>query len=337
MTRLRRDGIVLALVILSLVAAACGGADGGPSTSESDAASTAPSTTAVDLEAIRPVTTGATPRLPVTVTGSDGVKVTVTSTERIVVLEGGVAEIVWSLGLGGSVIGRDVSTTFAEASDVPVVTKGHSVSAEGILSLRPTLVLADPRTRPIIALDQIREAGVPLVVAPRALTLDEVPGRIRGVAEAIGLTAEGEALVTRTQAEIDSVRREQPDGTPLRVAFVYLRGSAGVYLLGGRGSGVDQLIEAVGAIDVGSEAGLGDFTPLTAEALVTAEPDVLLVMGDGLQSVGGEDGLLEVAGVAQTPAGRDRRFAIVDDGLLYSFGPRMAATLQVLAAQLDAA
>jgi iron complex transport system substrate-binding protein len=108
-----------------------------------------------------------------------------------------------------------------------------------------------------------------------------------------------------------------------------------VYLLGGDGSGADSLLEAVGAVDAGSKAGLEAFTPLTPEALVAAAPDALLVMEKGLESVGGVDGLLALPGVAQTPAARDRRVVVVPDGELLNFGPRTPQTLEDIARQLE--
>jgi iron complex transport system substrate-binding protein len=284
---------------------------------------------------LRPIASQPRPTLPATVEGADGRTVTVTDVSRIVPLSGGVAEVVFSLGLGASVVGRDVTATFPEAAALPLVTRGHDLSVEGLLSLRPTLVLADGRTGPKEALDKVRAAGAPLVVVPEATSIAGIAVRFRSVAAAVGLAASGEELVRRTDAEVAAARpAAHKDGRPLRVAFLYVRGGAAVYLLGGRGSGADAMVEALGAVDVGAAAGMKPFTPLTAEALVTAAPDAILVMTDGLASVGGIDGLLGLAGVAQTPAGRDRRIASVDDGLLLSFGPRTPYALHVLATAL---
>src|SRR5690606_34989862 len=119
------------------------------------------------------------------------------------------------------------------------------------------------------------------------------------------------------------------------VAFLYLRGQAAVYLLGGPGAGTDSIIEAIGGEDAGTALGLREpFTPITSEALAEAAPDVLLLTTTGLESVGGIDGLLEIPGIAQTPAGRDRRVITLEDGLLFSFGSRTPEALRDLAAQL---
>jgi len=319
-----------ALLALTVALAACG----SPQVLVSAGSDThAGGGTIAELNRIRPITDAASPALPVSVTSADGHKVTVTSADRIVPLNGSLAEIVFFLGLGDRVVGRDASTTLEEAAHLPLVSRGHDVSAEGVLSLRPTVVLGDTRTGPPEAVDQLRDAGVPVVLFDEAWTIDDIAPRITAVAEALGVGDLGEQLNARTEREIAAVGTEAGDA-PLRVAFLYVRGTAGVYLLGGEGSGADAMVEAVGAVDVGKESGLQPFTPLTSEALVAAAPDVILVMDKGLESVGGVDGLLDLAGVAQTPAGRQRRIVAVEDGLLLNFGPRTPAALLELSQEL---
>ncbi|SOD58971.1 iron complex transport system substrate-binding protein [Streptomyces zhaozhouensis] len=278
------------------------------------------------------------PVLPTTVTSADGEEVTVEAVEKVVPLTGSLSELVFGLGLGDRVVARDVSATFEQAAELPVVTRGHDVSAEGVLSLRPDLVLAESTTGPDEALDQIRAAGVPLVVVDAAHELADVERRITAVAEVLGVPEAGAALAERTAERMDAVRAELPtEGDRPRVAFLYLRGGASVYLLGGAESGAVSLIEAAGGVDAGSESGLDkDFTPITSEALAAAAPDVILVMTKGLASVGGVDGLVEIPGIAQTPAGMERRVASVDDGVLLNYGPRTDQVLASLAEQIHA-
>ena len=87
--------------------------------------------------------------------------------------------------------------------------------------------------------------------------------------------------------------------------------------------------------EAGTAEGLTDpFTPLTSEALVSAAPDAILMTTTGLESVGGVAGLLEIPGIAQTPAGRQQRIITVEDGLLFSFGTRTPEALAQIIEQL---
>ncbi|WP_437437880.1 heme/hemin ABC transporter substrate-binding protein [Streptomyces olivoreticuli] len=325
----RRIGTLVAL--LTFLAALTG------LTACSKSESGSPSTSTAAADRVEPLASTPRPQLPATVKSADGRDVTVRSADRIVPLTGALSEIVFTLGLGDHVVARDITATFDQARKLPVVTRAHDVSAEGVLSLKPTLVLAETTTGPATAIDQIRAAGVPLVVLDPAKRLDDVGPRIDKVASALGVRPAGDELRHRTDQRVDAARKNIPHdgGKKPRVAFLYLRGSASVYLLGGPGSGADSLIEAAGGADAGKESGLKrDFTPLTSEALAKAAPDVVLVMSKGLDSVGGVDGLLKIPGVAQTPAGMDRRVASVDDGVLLNFGPRTDTVLASLIEQI---
>ncbi|MEU2960717.1 heme/hemin ABC transporter substrate-binding protein [Streptomyces albidoflavus] len=319
---------------LALALTACGGSAGsGGSGPRAAAAPAAEERT----DRIEPLTGPAPePKLPAKAASADGHTVTVEDTSRVVPLTGSLNEIVFTLGLGEQVVARDITATFEQAADLPVVTRAHDVSAESVLSLKPTVVLADTTTGPAETITQIRDAGIPLVVLDPPKNLDDIGPRIRAVAGALGVAEAGKALVERTEQRIEKVRADVPDlpaADRPRVAFLYLRGSASVYLLGGHESGAGSLLEAAGALDAGKESGLRkDFTAITSEALAKAAPDAILVMAKGLKSVDGIDGLVEIPGVAETPAGMDRRVVSIDDGVLLNYGPR---TDQVLADLVD--
>nr|WP_058046928.1 ABC transporter substrate-binding protein [Streptomyces roseifaciens] len=337
----RRTGICAALLTwLTLAALALTGCGSSGSSSSSGASKAAAKAPAADR--IEPLSGTPKAQLPATVRSADGHDVTVRSTDRIVPLTGALSEIVFSLGLGDRVVARDITATFEQAAKLPVVTRAHDVSAESVLSLKPTLVLAETTTGPAEAIGQIRAAGVPLVVLDPAKKLEDVGPRIGKVAAALGVPAAGDELDRRTRQRLEKAEKAIPNsggnsGKKPRVAFLYLRGSASVYLLGGAGSGADSLIEAAGGVDAGKESGLKkDFTPITSEALAKAAPDVILVMSKGLASVGGVDGLVKIPGVGQTPAGLDRRVASVDDGVLLNFGPRTDTVLTSLIEQIHA-
>ncbi|THA29645.1 ABC transporter substrate-binding protein [Streptomyces sp. A1277] len=331
-----RTGVLATALSLAsaLLLSGCGGT-GAPSAKSAGAGASS----AADADRIEPLTGAPAPKLPVTVESADGKRTTITSADRIVPLTGSLSEIVFTLGLGKQVVARDITATFEQAEKLPVVTRAHDVSAESVLSLKPTVVLADTTTGPAEAIGQIRDAGIPLVVVEPAKELADVGRRIDTVAAALGVPRSGQTLKKRTQDRIDAVRKTVPapaaGADKPRVAFLYLRGSASVYLLGGRDSGASSLLEAAGAVDAGKASGLKkDFTAITSEALAKAAPDAILVMTKGLDSVGGIDGLVKIPGVAETPAGMDRRIVSVDDGVLLNYGPRTDRVLSELVAQL---
>ncbi|MFD5200700.1 hemin ABC transporter substrate-binding protein [Streptomyces sp. NPDC058375] len=329
----RAAAALTAAVAFTLVLTGCGG--GGDSAPKSAAARSSP-----DADRVEPLAAPPAPELPVTVDSADGTEVTIDSTDRIVPLTGSLSEIVFTLGFGKQVVARDITATFEQATRLPVVTRAHDVSAESVLSLKPTIVLADTSTGPSEAIDQIRDAGIPLLVVEPAKGLDDVGRRIDTVAEALGVPSAGAELKERTEERIATVQKSIPapeDGKKPRVAFLYLRGSASVYLLGGAESGASSLLEAAGAVDAGKESGLDkDFTAITSEALAKAAPDAILLMTKGFESVGGMDGLVKIPGIAETPAGMDRRIVTVDDGVLLNYGPRTDRVLTEIVEQLYA-
>lgn len=304
-----------------------------------------PSTARVTDSRIEPVAADPAGTLPVTVTDTQGTRVTVTSTDRVLALDlyGSLAATVDALGLGGSLVGRDTSTGFPGSEDLPLVTRnGHQLDAESILSLRPTLLLTDTTLGPWDVVLQIRDAGVPVVVLDPKRSLDTVSSTTTQVAAALGVPELGATLAAALVDQIDAVRAQVDAVAPrdpaqrLRIAFLYARGNAGVYYLFGANSGVDTLVEALDGIDVATEAGIQGYVPLNAEALAKAAPDVILMMTDGLESVGGVDGALHLPGVAQTPAGSHRRIVDMSDFQVLSFGPLTARVLDALARALYA-
>ncbi len=293
-----------------------------------------PTTATVD-DAVLPLDPVPVPVLPATVTSADGPTVTIPNVDRIlpVNLYGSIAEIVFSLGLGDRVIGRDTSTTFPPARDLPLVTvNGHDLSAEAILELDPSVVLTDASIGPREVFEQLRAAGIPVVMLDELQTIADVPHHIRSIAAALGVPEAGERLVARTQQQIDdAIASVVAPSDPPSIAFLYLRGPAGIYLITGAGAGPDAMIEAIGARDAGTELGVTGFKPITSEALINAAPDVILVLTDSVRSVGGVEGLLSIPGVAQTPAGERRRIVDMDDGVLLNFGTRTGAAIEALA------
>lgn len=253
------------------------------------------------------------------------------SVQRVVVLANGVAEIMVALNAKSIVVGRDISSTADSLSEIPIVTSGHQVISEKVIALEPDLVIIDASTGPKAALDQIRSAKIKVVQTPESWSLEDIPSKVLAVGDAIGASGAAQLLINDlvNQSTVNQVRSEP------RIAFLYLRGTSTVYLIGGPGSGADSLIKAIGGVDVGAENLPRAFNTLTAESLANLNPDVLLVMTKGLESVGGIDGLIKLPGIAQTEAGKRKAIIDVDDSLMLSFGPRSYSLLKELAKSVE--
>lgn len=364
-TRAKQPVVVAALAALALLISGCqtAGIESGATETEilelpplasltpveDPSAVEGPTTAVIGGPTIEPIADGPDQVLPATVVSKDlngDTEVTVTDASRILALSitGTVADLVHAYGLSGNLVGRDVSTTIPGTEDLPVVTRaGHSIDAEGVLALAPTLILTDGSIGPNDVVLQLRDAGIPVVTVDRVTDFESTFESARDIANALGVPELGEELVSVLQAAIDEKRAEiaglhPDDPTKLpRVAFLYLRGTAGIYYLFGEGSGADSLIDALGAIDVADEVGWVGERPMTEEALIAINPDVILVMSKGLESVGGVDGLIEnLPSVALTSAGQNRRIIDVDDTMIFAGGTRIPDVLDGLARALYA-
>ena len=272
------------------------------------------------------------------ITKSDVSSVSVTPVEkltdvRIVALANGAAELIDAMGYRENLVGRDIASSTSELNDVPIVTSGHQVIPETIIALQPTLVIVDDATGPSSAITKLENAGIRIVNISQSWNLAELTIKIEQIGTTLGAPQSAARLKSLLTESIDvSLVAASSTDKKLKIAFLYLRGTSSIYLVGGKGSGADYLIEATGAVDVGAQKLSKPFTPLTAETMAQLNPDLILVMIGGLESVGGVSGLVELPGIAQTPAGKSRQVVAVDDSLLLSFGPRTPALISELAA-----
>ncbi|WP_084102802.1 hemin ABC transporter substrate-binding protein [Demequina sp. NBRC 110051] len=300
-----------------------------------------PSTATIVDAAVEVLDPAPEPQLPVVATSHtrDGdLDVEVSDTSRVVAFDmsGSIAATLWALGQGDSLVGRDVAAEFPGTEDVPVVTgSSHTIDPEAVLELEPTLVITDGSIGPTDSIQQIADAGVPVVIVENESSFDGAGELARQVSAALGVAEAGEDLAAQiadqvavTRAEIAAVAPEQG----LRVMMLYLRGASGIYYMFGEESGADDLVAGLSGVDVAAEIGLDGMKPLTDEAMLAADPEVILVMTHGIESVGGVDGLLDAKpAIALTSAGQHRRIVDMADSELLAFGPRSAAILNALA------
>lgn len=266
---------------------------------------------------------------------ADGVMTDVSDTSRLVILNGDLTEIAFALGAADSVVGIDLTTTYPEeAAQLPDVGIARNVSAEKVIELAPTLVIADTQLGPQTAIDQIRAAGIPIALLRLESTLPGVTRKIATVASILGLESEGQTLTRQVQSEIDAALdvAARADATPT-VGYVYARGPE-TLLMFGTGMPTHFLIQAAGGVDVFGANGVVFAQDLSAETLVTAAPDVLITSEEGFEILGGMDSFLALPGVADTPAGQSQSILRYDEAKFLGMGPRVGEALMELVLDL---
>jgi iron complex transport system substrate-binding protein len=254
--------------------------------------------------------------------------------ERIVSIGGAVTEIVYALGADKNLVGADTSSIYPQAATrLPQVGYQRQLSAEGVLSLKPTLVLMTAEAGPPVAVEQIEAAGVKIIKVGGENTPDGAREKIREIAAALNEKERGERLIEKLYADLNAAEQcaETLDAKP-KVLFIYSR-AGGAPQVSGANTSADAMINLAGgrnAVD-----GFENFKPLTPESLVEAAPDFILLPSRGLDSIGGVEAVLKIPGMSETPAGKSGRIITIDDLVLLGFGPRMGAGVKELCEKLQ--
>lgn len=244
-----------------------------------------------------------------------------------------IAVLLVPLGAGDQVVGVDASSVYPEAAtEKPDVGYFRKVPAEGVLSLNPSLVLALEGTGPPTVFEQFRSAGVRTVKVSEVPSVDGAKQKIQTIGDLLGRSARADSLIQAMDDDLKAARalRAEASSTP-RVLFIYARGS-GTMNVAGTGTSAAAMIELAGGTNAITE--FEGHKPMSAEAVVEAEPDVILMLERGLKSIGGKEGLLEQSGIPLTPAGKNKRIVEMDDLLVLGFGPRLGTAVERLTKKL---
>lgn len=256
---------------------------------------------------------------------------------RIVSITGGFTEIVYALGGESALVGTDITSLWPEAAQrTPKVGYMRTLSAEGLLSLRPTAVLATDEAGPPAVLEQLRSAGVALELVHADHSFAEVQRKVGAAARVLGRAAEGSALgdrlardwqATQQAVAAASARRKRAP----RVLFVMSR--TGTPQVAGTHTAAHAVIEMAGGVN--AMTAYAGYRAMTAESAAAAAPDVVLVMQEMFDAAGSAEQFWAGQPMLQlTPAARERRLVAMDSLYLLGFGPRLPQAVRELAARI---
>ncbi len=253
--------------------------------------------------------------------------------ERIVAIGGTVTEIIYALGEGDRVVAVDTTSLYPpEATAKPDIGYVRQVSAEGVLSQRPDLIIAEAGAGPVDSINILKASGLSFVSIPSPPETSAIPDKIRAVGQAIGRAEKAEELAKSTEESLKAIEDKVKAATgPKKKVLFALSLANGRVMAAGSDSSADAMIRLAGGENAVST--ISGYKPLTDEAVIAAAPDVILVMSGGAQHLTAEKAF-ELPALAATPAGANKAFLTMDGLYLLGLGPRAADAARDLNAML---
>ena len=242
--------------------------------------------------------------------------------KRLITIGGALTEIVYQLGKEALLVGSDTTSYYpAAAEQLPKVGYQRTLSAEGILSLNPDLIIYTDEAGPPAVLEQLKMTDVGLLELKAGRSLEDVIDNIETMAEALDAPARGQALIRELMAKKQGLDRAiaAADGNK-KVMFI-LQHRGNTPLVAGKKTAADSIITLSGADNAVSD--YEGYRPLTPEAAITQAPDIILITRQTLEHTGGQANLLKAPGLALTPAGIQGHVIAMDALLMIGFGPRI--------------
>ena len=269
----------------------------------------------------------------VSIKEAGGREVKVADTSRIVAIGGDVTEILYALKADGRIAAVDSTSQFpAQAlKQKPNVGYMRALSAEGVLSANPTVIVASKDAGPADVIAALKASAVPYVEVPDDHTPEGVVAKIRFVASLLGAETAGDALTKTVEQDFVALAQDRAKiGKPIRAIFV-LAVQNGRATVAGANTSADAVLKLAGAEN--AAAGIEGHKPLVEEAATELAPDVIVTMRHS-SSTFASDEILSVKGLQASPAGQSKRVIEMDGLYLLSFGPRSARAARDLMAAL---
>jgi iron complex transport system substrate-binding protein len=244
---------------------------------------------------------------------------------RVVSLGGTVTEIVYDLGQGERLVADDLSSLYPEAATkLPRVGYYRAVPLEGVLSMKPDLVLASEHAGPPKVLDRIRALGVKVSIVSDKPSLASLYKRVEQIAAQLGVPEKGRALLDKIRTSIEAA--QSMPGTSRRVLLVMNR--TGQLLAAGGNTAANEILTLAGLKNVLADQ--KGYKPVSAESVAALAPDMIVITTASMQASNGKAAFLARPGIAMTPAAKQHRVVAMDDLLILGLGPRTGQAIRAL-------
>lgn len=252
--------------------------------------------------------------------------------KRIVSVGGGLTEIIFALGAQGTLVGVDTTSKYpTEATALPQVGYQRRLSAEGVLSLNPSLLMVTTDAGPEDVLQKIKGAGVPIITLSKEYTVEGVLKNIEKVAKALGKVDEGHALIKKIKSDYIKVTESLPESDKKPSVAFFISLAKGSPMAGGKDSSADHMIRMAGGKNAFQS--FTSYKPISQESMIVASPEVILIARHAAKGMSDAD-LYSHKSLSQTPAAKNKKIIVVDTLLMLGYGPRIAEAIGVVSKQI---
>ncbi|TIL65444.1 heme/hemin ABC transporter substrate-binding protein [Mesorhizobium sp.] len=251
---------------------------------------------------------------------------------KIAAIGGSITEIVFALGEQDRLVARDSTSRYPEAAlKLPDVGYMRQLSPEGVLSVNPSGILALHGSGPKETVDVLKKTSIPFIEVPERYDHEGILEKIRIVGKALGADAKADALAAEIDAKLKAAEKQTSAIKDRKRVLFVLSMRGGKILASGGDTAADGIIRLSGGVN--AIDGYSGYKQSSDEAVITARPDVILMMNNAGPGVS-DDELFANPSIRSTPAGAARKVVRMDGGYLLGFGPRTADVIRDLAASL---
>ena len=253
-------------------------------------------------------------------------------TSRIAAIGGSITEIVYALGEQDHLVARDSTSHYPQAAlELPDVGYMRQLSPEGVLSVKPSGILALHGSGPKEAVDVLKKSSIPFIEVPEHFSHEGILEKIHVVGKALGADARADVLAAEVDAKLKAAEKQTASIKDRKRILFVLSTQGGKILAAGGDTAADGIIKLAGGVN--AVEGFSGYKQMSDEAIVTARPDAILMMNNAGPATS-DDELFSNPSIASTPAGAARKLIRMDGGYLLGFGPRTADAIHELAVSL---
>ena len=259
---------------------------------------------------------------------ADNLEVSIDDISRIITIGGSITETTFALGLGKNVVATDVSSNYPEEIlKLPRVSYIRSLTAEGILSLNPSLVLASDDAKPKIVIDQLRDAGLNFILIKEGLESSDIISKISDLGFILDRNIQADSIAQSITEKLNEARIIVDDLVKKpKVLFVLSQQTPNSFLVAGSKTEASSIIEFAGGINAFDN--FSGYKPVTSESLIEANPDFILFMSSRGESL--SHSLTETSMINTITAVKKNQIISMDGNFLLGFGPRFGEAVETL-------